>query len=173
MKKEEKQLIVSNLTEQLKVNKHFYISDISGMDAASTQALRRECFNSDVKLVQVKNTLLKVAFENSEADYSELYNVLVGSSALMFTETGNAPAKLIKEFRKKNNGKPLFKAAYVEESAYLGEEHLETLVNIKSKEELLGDIVLLLQSPMQSLISALESGKNTIAGVVKTLSEKE
>ena len=152
MKREEKQVIIDNLTEQIKAHKHIYISDISELDAAATQELR-------------------VALDGLEADYNEIYSALTGSSAVMLSETGNAPAKLIKEFRK-NHDKPVLKAAFVEECAYVGENQLDALVSIKSKEELLGDIVLLLQSPMQKLISALESGKNTIGGVLKTLEDR-
>ena len=165
MKREEKQVIIDNLTEQIKAHKHIYISDISELDAAATQELRRACFKAGIKLIQVKNTLLRVALDGLEADYNEIYSALTGS------ETGNAPAKLIKEFRK-NHDKPVLKAAFVEECAYVGENQLDALVSIKSKEELLGDIVLLLQSPMQKLISALESGKNTIGGVLKTLEDR-
>ena len=169
MKREEKQVIIDNLTEQIKAHKHIYISDISELDAAATQELRRACFKAGIKLIQVKNTLLRVALDGLEADYNEIYSALTGSSAVMLSETGNAPAKLIKEFRK---NKPVLKAAFVEECAYVGENQLDALVSIKSKEELLGDIVLLLQSPMQKLISALESGKNTIGGVLKTLEDR-
>ena len=158
MKREEKQVIIDNLTEQIKAHKHIYISDISELDAAATQELRRACFKAGIKLIQV-------------ADYTEIYSALTGSCAVMLSETGNAPAKLIKEFRK-NHDKPVLKAAFVEECAYVGENQLDALVSIKSKEELLGDIVLLLQSPMQKLISALESGKNTIGGVLKTLEDR-
>ena len=171
MKREEKQVIIDNLTEQIKAHKHIYISDISELDAAATQELRRACFKAGIKLIQVKNTLLRVALDGLEADYIEIYSALTGSSAVMLSETGNAPAKLIKEFRK-NHDKPVLKAAFVEECAYVGENQLDALVSIKSKEELLGDIVLLLQSPMQKLISALESGKNTIGGVLKTLEDR-
>ena len=171
MKREEKQVIIDNLTEQIKAHKHIYISDISELDAAATQELRRACFKAGIKLIQVKNTLLRVALDGLEAAYNEIYSALTGSSAVMLSETGNAPAKLIKEFRK-NHDKPVLKAAFVEECAYVGENQLDALVSIKSKEELLGDIVLLLQSPMQKLISALESGKNTIGGVLKTLEDR-
>lgn len=171
MKREEKQVIIDNLTEQIKAHKHIYISDISELDAATTQELRRACFKAGIKLIQVKNTLLRVALDGLEVDYNEIYSALTGSSAVMLSETGNAPAKLIKEFRK-NHDKPVLKAAFVEECAYVGENQLDALVSIKSKEELLGDIVLLLQSPMQKLISALESGKNTIGGVLKTLEDR-
>ncbi|MDE6451218.1 MAG: 50S ribosomal protein L10 [Odoribacter sp.] len=171
MKREEKQVIIDNLTEQIKAHKHIYISDISELDAAATQELRKACFDANIKLIQVKNTLLRVALNALDADYKEIYGVLKGSSAVMLSETGNAPAKLIKEFRKSHD-KPVLKAAFVEECAYVGENQLEALVSIKSKEELLGEIVSLLQSPMQKLISALESGKNTIGGVLKTLEDR-
>lgn len=171
MKREEKQVIIDNLTEQIKAYKHLYISDISELDAEATQELRKECFNAGIKLIQVKNTLLRVALDGLEANYEEMYSVLAGSSAVMLSETGNAPAKLIKEFRKSHD-KPVFKAAYVEESVYVGENQLDALVSIKSKEELLGDIILLLQSPMQNLMASLESGKNTIGGVLKTLEDR-
>lgn len=171
MKREEKQVIVENLTEQIQSYKHFYISDISELNAEATQKLRSECFKAGIKLIQVKNTLLKVALDGLENNYEELYDSLAGSSAIMLSETGNAPAKLIKEFRKSHD-KPVLKAAYVEECIYVGENQLESLISVKSKEELLGDIVLLLQSPMQKLLSALESGKNTIGGVLKTLEDR-
>ncbi len=171
MKREEKQVIIDNLTEQIKAHKHIYISDISELDAVATQELRKACYDANIKLIQVKNTLLRVALDGLDTDYNEIYSVLKGSSAVMLSETGNAPAKLIKEFRKSHD-KPVLKAAFVEECAYVGENQLDALVSIKSKEELLGDIVLLLQSPMQKLISALESGKNTIGGVLKTLEDR-
>ena len=171
MKREEKQVIIDNLTEQIKAHKHIYISDISELDAVATQELRKACYDANIKLIQVKNTLLRVALEGLDTDYNEIYSVLKGSSAVMLSETGNAPAKLIKEFRKSHD-KPVLKAAFVEECAYVGESQLDALVSIKSKEELLGDIVLLLQSPMQKLISALESGKNTIGGALKTLEDR-
>lgn len=171
MKREEKQVIIDNLTEQIKAHKHIYISDISELDAVATQELRKACYDANIKLIQVKNTLLRVALEGLDTDYNEIYSVLKGSSAVMLSETGNAPAKLIKEFRNSHD-KPVLKAAFVEECAYVGESQLDALVSIKSKEELLGDIVLLLQSPMQKLISALESGKNTIGGVLKTLEDR-
>ena len=120
MKREEKQVIIDNLTEQIKAHKHIYISDISELDAAATQELRRACFKAGIKLIQVKNTLLRVALDGLEADYNEIYSALTGSSAVMLSETGNAPAKLIKEFRKKHD-KPVLKAAFVEECAYVGE----------------------------------------------------
>ena len=171
MRKEEKQVIIDSLTEQIKAYKHIYISDISELDAVGTQDLRKACYEADIKLVQVKNTLLKVALDGLEADYSEMYSVLKGSSAIMLTEVGNAPAKLIKEFRKTHD-KPVLKAAFVEECVYVGENQLEALISVKSKDELLGDVLLLLQSPIQKLVSALESGKNSIGGVLKTLEDR-
>jgi len=171
MKKEEKQVIINYLTEQIKANKYLYVSDISELDAADTQALRKACFQSDVKLIQVKNTLLKLALKNTDTDYSELFDSIVGSSAIMLSDTGNKPAKVIKAFRAKHD-KPVLRSAYVEECVYIGDDQLEALVNVKSKEELLGDIITLLQSPMQKLISSLESGKNTVTGVLKTLEER-
>ena len=128
MKREEKQVIIDNLTEQIKAHKHIYISDISELDAAATQELRRACFKAGIKLIQVKNTLLRVALDGLEADYNEIYSALTGSSAVMLSETGNAPAKLIKEFRK-NHDKPVLKAAFVEECAYVGENQLDALVS--------------------------------------------
>ena len=159
MKKEDKKVVIETLTEQVNSYKHLYVSDISGLDAVDTQALRRACFDANIKLVQVNN-------------YEEIFSALKGDSAIMLCDTGNGPAKLIKEFRKTKD-KPVFKAAFVEECAYVGEDQLESLISIKSKEELLADIIAMLQAPMQNVISALQSGQNTIAGVVKTLSEKE
>ncbi|MDQ2178235.1 MULTISPECIES: 50S ribosomal protein L10 [Marinifilum] len=172
MKKEQKIQIIDSLTEEINASNHFYLTDISEMNAEDTSALRRACFEKDIKLVVVKNTLLKIALEKAEGEFEGLDNVLKGATSLMLTETGNLPAKLIKEFRKEHD-KPILKAAYVEESLYIGDNELEALTTIKSKEELIGDIVALLQSPIKNVVSSLESGKNILAGVVKTLSEKE
>nr|WP_320120575.1 50S ribosomal protein L10 [uncultured Marinifilum sp.] len=172
MKREEKIQIIDSLTEEINASNHFYLTDISEMNAEDTSALRRACFEKDIKLIVVKNTLLRIALEKAEGEFDGLTDVLKGATSLMLTETGNLPAKLIKEFRK-GNDKPILKAAYVEESLYLGDNELEALTTIKSKEELIGDIVALLQSPIKNVISSLESGKNILAGVVKTLSEKE
>ncbi|MCT4603960.1 MAG: 50S ribosomal protein L10 [Marinifilum sp.] len=172
MKKEQKIQIIDSLTEEINASNHFYLTDISEMNAEDTSALRRACFEKDIKLVVVKNTLLKIALEKAEGEFEGLDNVLKGATSLMLTETGNLPAKLIKEFRKEHD-KPILKAAYVEESLYVGDNELEALTTIKSKEELIGDIVALLQSPIKNVVSSLESGKNILAGVVKTLSEKE
>ncbi|MFC2104726.1 50S ribosomal protein L10 [Bacteroidota bacterium] len=171
MKREEKDIIVNNLVDQLNESPHFYLTDASELNAEATSLLRRKCFESKIKMMVVKNTLLKRALDKVEQNVDELYDVLKGATAIMFTETGNAPAKLIKEFRKKFQ-KPLIKAAFVEESIYIGDDQLENLVNVKSKEELLGDLIGLLQSPMKTVISQLKSGNNILSGVVKTLSEK-
>jgi large subunit ribosomal protein L10 len=172
MTREEKSKVIENLTAQLSENPIIYLADISTLNANSTSNLRRACFKAGVKLEVVKNTLLAKAMEISDKDFGDLSETLVGNTSIMFSETGNAPAKVIKEFRKKSD-KPLLKGAYVEESVYVGDDQLDNLVNIKSKEELLGDIIGLLQSPAKNVISALKSGGNTIAGIVKTLSEKE
>ena len=172
MRREEKDAIIENIVEQIDVNNHFYLTDIGGLNAEDTSNLRRECFKKDIKLVVVKNTLLQKAFEKTEGKYDELFDVLKGPTAVMFTEQGNAPAKLIKEFRK-GKEKPLLKAAFVEDTAYIGEDQLEILVAIKSREELIGDIVLLLQSPAKSVISSLKSGGSVLHGVLETLANKE
>lgn len=175
MKRSEKQTIIDSLVQEINSYSHFYLTDIAGLNSEKSSDLRRTCFQKDVKLIVVKNTLLKRALEASEKNADELYVALKGNTSLMFSNTGNAPAKLIQEFRKKNKKleKPLFKAAYVEECVYVGENQLEALVNVKSKEELVGDIIALLQSPAKNVISALQSGGQTIVGVLKTLSEKE
>ncbi|MDX9929739.1 MAG: 50S ribosomal protein L10 [Bacteroidales bacterium] len=171
MRREEKNEIINRLAENLSQFSHFYLTDIAQLNAADTSALRRKCFDKEIKLVVVKNTLLKRVFEQSGKNLEELYEVLNGSTSVMFSNTGNAPAKLIKEFRKKND-KPLLKGAYVEESVYLGDNMLDALVSLKSKDELIGDIIMLLQSPARNVISALQSGGNKIHGVLETLSKK-
>jgi len=168
----EKEQIVNNLVENIKSTTHFYLADISGLNAEETTDLRRQCFENDLKLVVVKNTLLKRAFDQMDFSAGELEDILEGPTSLILTEKGNTPAKIIKEFRKKKD-KPLLKGAYVEESIYIGDEKLEDLSKIKSKEELLGDLILQLQSPINNVISSLNSGSHILAGVVKTLSEKE
>jgi len=173
MNKNEKQLMIDDLSKRLDDNNVIYITDISDLDAVATSALRRQCFAKNIKLSVVKNTLLKKAMENVQGkNFTELYDILPGPTAIMLSDTGNLPAKLIKDFRKKND-KPILKGAFVEESVYVGDDQLNSLVDIKSKDELLGEIVGLLQSPAKNVISALSSSKNTIAGLVKTLSEKE
>ena len=173
MQKELKASIVGELTETLSNAGVFYITDTADLDAESISNLRRVCFKSDIQLRVVKNTLLRKAFEQVEdRDYSEFYDLLKGPTALMISEVGNAPAKVIKDFRKKND-KPILKGAWVEEAIYIGDDQVESLVNIKSKEELIGDVIALLQSPAKNVISALQSGGATIAGVVKTLQDRE
>jgi len=171
MKREEKDIIVNNLVEQLKASPNFYLTDTSALDAAATSLLRRKCFDNRIKMAVVKNTLLKRALEQTEYQVEELYGTLKGTTAIMFTEVANVPARMIQEFRKKFE-KPLIKAAYVAESIYIGDEQLEALANIKSKEELLGDLIGLLQSPMKTVISQLKSGNNILTGVLKTLENK-
>jgi large subunit ribosomal protein L10 len=173
MNKDEKQLMINDLSKRLDDNNVIYIADISDLDAVATSALRRQCFAKNIKLSVVKNTLLKKAMENVQGkDFTELYDILPGPTAIMLSDTGNLPAKLIKDFRKKND-KPVLKGAFVEESVYIGDDQLNSLVDIKSKDELIGEIIGLLQSPAKNVISALTSSKSTIAGLVKTLSEKE
>lgn len=172
MKRTDKEVIINDLQEQINSYSHFYLTDISGLNAEDTSDLRRLCFKQDVKLVVAKNTLFRKALESSEKNAEELYDALNGNTTVMFTETGNAPAKLIKDFRKKHD-RPILKAAFVEEAVYMGENQLETLVTVKSKDELLADVVALLQSPMKTLLSQLQSGGNTIHGVLETLKERE
>ena len=172
MKREDKDNIISNLTESINHSKHFYLTDTSELNAESTSQLRRKCFEQDIRLLVVKNTLLRKALEKCSENFEELYGVLKNSTSIMFSEKGNVPARLIKEFRKTLD-RPLLKAAYVEESFYIGDDQLDTLARIKTKEEVIGDVILLLQSPAQNLLSALQSSKQKLAGIVKTLSEKE
>ncbi len=171
MKKEDKSLIIEQIKETIGAYAHFYIADIGGLNSAKSSNLRRLCDKKDVKLVVVKNTLLRKALESLESDYSQLFDVLKGETSIMFSNSGNEPAKIIKEFSK-GNEKPVLKAAYVEESFYIGANQLETLVSIKSKNELIGDIVSLLQSPAKNVVSALQSGGSTIHGVLQTLAER-
>lgn len=173
MKKEEKQVMIDDLSKRLDENNIIYIADISSLDAVATSSLRRQCFAKNIKLSVVKNTLLKKAMENVQGkDLTELYDILPGPTAIMLSDTGNLPAKLIKDFRKKSD-KPVLKGAFVEESIYIGDDQLNLLADIKSKDELIGDVIGLLQSPAKNVISALTSSKAKIAGLVKTLSEKE
>ena len=172
MTREEKATVIEDLTSQLGNSSTIYLADISGLDAGTTSDLRRACFKANVKLAVVKNTLLAKAMEASEKEFGELPEVLKGNTSLMFSEVGNAPAKLIKTFRKKAD-KPLLKGAFVEEAIYIGDDNLDTLVSIKSKEEMIGEIIGLLQSPAKNVISGLKSGGSKLSGILKTLSEKE
>ena len=171
MTREEKSQVIEVLTTQLTEGNIIYLADISGLNALDTSNLRRACFKANVKLAVVKNTLLEKAMEKSDKDFGELPETLKGNTSLMFSEVGNAPAKVIKEFRKKSN-KPVLKGAYVEQAIYVGDDQLDALVNIKSKEELIGDIITLLQSPAKNVISALRSSGQKLSGILTTLSEK-
>jgi large subunit ribosomal protein L10 len=171
MTREEKSQVIQDLTATLANTNTIYLADISGLDATSTSNLRRACFKANVKLAVVKNTLLSKAMEASDKDFGELPDVLKGNTSIMIAEASNAPAKVIKEFRKKSD-KPVLKGAFVEESIYIGDDQLDTLVNIKSKEELIGDIISILQSPAKNVISALQSSGQKLSGILTTLSEK-
>jgi large subunit ribosomal protein L10 len=172
MTREEKSQVIEELTAQLADNSNIYLADISGLNASSTSDLRRACFKANITLSVVKNTLLEKAMEASEKDFGDLSTVLKGNTSVMYSETGNAPAKVIKAFRKKSD-KPLLKGAFIEEAVYLGDDQLDALVEIKSREELIGDIITLLQSPAKNVVSALQSGGGKLSGILKTLSEKE
>lgn len=171
MKSSEKKVIIEKLTEQINKFNHFYLTDISGLKAGATSELRRRCFKQEIKLVMVKNTLLRKALENSGKDASALYDILKGNTSVMFSDVGNEPAKLIRDFKKVHKT-TLLKGAFVEESVYIGDDQLDSLINVKSKNELVADLVALLQSPMQTLLSQLQSGGTIIHGVLKTLEEK-
>ena len=172
MTREEKEKEIQVLQETVSGSNILYLSDISGVDAETTSKLRRLCHKNGIKLQVVKNTLLKKAMENSERDFEPFYETLKGNTSIMISEVGNAPAKLIKEFRKKEE-RPILKGAFIDEAFYIGDEHLEVLSTLKSKEELIGEIITILQSPAKNVISSLQSGKNTIAGLVKALGERE
>ncbi|MCM4153903.1 50S ribosomal protein L10 [Arenibacter sp. N53] len=171
MTREEKLNVIQDLTAQLGDSSTIYLADISGLNAETTSALRRACYKADIKLAVVKNTLLAKAMEASDKDFGELPTVLKGNTSLMFSDTGNAPAKLIKTFRKKSN-KPLLKGAYIAEAIYVGDDQLDALESIKSKDEMVGEIIGLLQSPAKNVISGLKSGGGKLAGILKTLSER-
>jgi len=173
MKKEDKALIIDKIAQLLKEYPNFYLVETAGLNAEKTSALRRECAKADVKLLVVKNTLLHKALERLEGDYTELYPALAGPTSLMCTQVANAPAKLIKDFVKKDDVLPAFKAAYVEETVYFGADQLDTLATIKSKSELIADVVALLQSPAKNVVSALQGGANKLHGILETLSQKE
>ncbi|MBE7652267.1 50S ribosomal protein L10 [Tenacibaculum finnmarkense genomovar finnmarkense] len=171
MTREDKLQVIQDLTARLAATNTIYLADISGLDAVTTSNLRRACFKANVELAVIKNSLLSKAMEASDKDFGDLPAVLKGNTSMMISEVSNAPAKVIKEFRKKSE-KPLLKGAFVEESVYVGDDQLDALVNIKSREELIGDIISLLQSPAKNVVSALQSGGNKLSGILKTLSEK-
>ena len=171
MKKEDKVNSIAHIGDVIKEYAHFYLVDVTAMNAAATNAMRAKCYKQEVKMLVVKNTLLKKAFEAAEVDYSPLYSCLKGTTALLLSNTANAPAKLIKDVAGKAEV-PALKGAYAEESFYVGAEQLDALINIKSKNELIAEVVALLQSPIKNVVSALQSGGNTIHGVLKTLGER-
>jgi len=171
MTKEEKVLEIESLTTRLKDVKNLYITDIAGLNAMETSNLRRMCFKAGIKLSVVKNTLLERAMTSSGKDFGELKDLLKGNTSLMFSESGNGPAKIIKDFRKKSD-KPILKGAFIEETVYIGDDKINQLVAIKSKEEVIGDIISILQSPAKNLISALKSGGGKVSGILKSLSER-
>jgi large subunit ribosomal protein L10 len=173
MRREEKNAVIDSLAEQINQYPHFYITDTSNLNAAATSNLRRKCFEKNIKMVVVKNTLLIKALERSEkTDFTPIYDSLKGVTSVMFTDSGSVPAKLIKDFRRTSD-RPLLKAAFVEESFYVGDNQLTALATLKTKNELIADVVAILQSPAKTVISQLQSGRNILAGVVKTLGERE
>ena len=171
MRKEDKQVLIDSMLSELQACPNFYLTDVSDLNAEKTSQLRRQCFNSGVKMIVVKNALLHKAMQQMEKDYEGLYDVLKGSTALMLCETGNAPAKLIKNFRKTSD-RPILKGAFIEECCYIGDDMIDALCNIKSKNDLIADVIALLQSPMKNVISALQSGGQKLSGVLETLSER-
>ncbi len=172
MIKEHKGTLINDIVSSINEYSHFYVAEAGGLNAEVSSNLRRECFKREVKMVMVKNTIFRKALEQAEGDFEDIYGTLKGTTAVLFSNTGNVPAKLIREFSKANE-KPTLKGAYVEESLYVGADQLEILCNIKSKDELLGDVIGLLQSPMKNVVSALQSGGSTIHGLLQTIAEKE
>ncbi len=173
MRKEDKAVLIDKIKDTIAQYSCVYLTSTTDLNAEKTTDLRRAAFKAEVKMMVVKNSLLKKAMEQSDIDYSGLYPAMVGNTTLMLSNTGNAPAKLIKEFRKKKETQPALKAAFVEETVYMGEESLETLATIKSKNELIADVVALLQLPAKNVVSALQSGGNKLHGILETLSKKE
>jgi large subunit ribosomal protein L10 len=171
MTREEKSRVIEDLTAQLASSNVVYIADISNLNAETTSNLRRACYKAGIQLNVVKNTLLEKAMKASDNDYGDLPSVLKGNTSIMIAEAGNGPAKIIKEFRKKSD-RPILKGAYIDSAVFIGDNQLDALVAIKSKEEVIGDIIMLLQSPAKNVVSALKSGGGKIAGIVKTLSER-
>ena len=171
MRKEDKQVLIDSILSELQACPNFYLTDVSDLNAEKTSQLRRQCFNSGVKMIVVKNALLHKAMQQMDKDYEGLYDVLKGSTALMLCETGNAPAKLIKNFRKTSD-RPILKGAFIEECCYIGDDMVDALCNIKSKNDLIADVIALLQSPMKNVISGLQSGGHKLSGILETLSER-
>ena len=171
MRKEDKKIIIDSILAELQACPNFYLTDISDLNAEKTSQLRRQCFNSGIKMLVVKNTLLHKAMQQMGKEYNDLYEVLNGQTALMLCETGNAPAKLINNFRQKSD-RPILKGAFIEECCYLGDDMVDALCNIKSKNDLIADVIALLQSPIKNVISGLQSGGHKLSGILETLSEK-
>jgi large subunit ribosomal protein L10 len=171
MKKDEKNQFIDALAEKLNRVNTFYLADISNLNVETSNKLRRLCFKRNIQVEMVKNTLLKKAMEKTGKNFEEFYNILKGSTSIMFSDVANDPAKLIREFRR-TSLKPVLKGAYVQETIYLGDNQLDSLISIKSRNELIGDVISLLQSPLRNVLSALQSGGNKLSGIVKTLSEK-
>lgn len=172
MNKEEKHDLVIALADQMKEYGNFYITDTSNLTVAKINNIRRKCFESDITIQVAKNSLIKKAMEASEGDFTAIYDVLKGSSSILFSKSATAPAKLIKQLRKSGSEKPIIKAAYIDSAIFIGDNQLDTLINLKSKEQLIGEVIGLLQSPAKNVVSALQSGGNILAGVVKTLQER-
>ena len=172
MTKEEKLNEIKTLSKDLSETPNFYLADIAGLDSKSTLDLRRACFKSNIRLSVVKNTLLKKAMEDSGKEFGDLKTTLKGNTSVMFSEKGNIPAKLIKDFRKKFD-KPVLKGAFVEESIYIGDDKINVLADLKSKDEIIGEIMTLLMSPINNVLLSLKSGSNKISGIIKKLSEKQ
>ena len=171
MRKEDKNIVIDSILSELQACPNFYLTDVSDLNAEKTSQLRRQCFNSGIKMLVVKNALFQKAMQQMGKDYDNLYDVLKGSTAVMFCETGNAPAKLIKNFRKTSD-RPILKGAFIEECCYVGDNMIDALCNIKSKNDLIADVIALLQSPAKNVISALQSGGHKLSGILETLSEK-
>ena len=172
MTRTEKDQLIDELVQMLTEKNVVYLTDASGLDSEATTSLRRECFKKDINVRVVKNTLLRKAMERTEGrEYTDLYEVLKGQTALLVGDVGNAPARVLKEFRKKHD-MPVLKGAYVEEATYLGDNNLEALTNLKSKEELVSEVIALLQSPMKTVVGSLNSGGTTLSGLVKALQER-
>lgn len=172
MTREEKNKEIENLVERLEGSDVLYITDIAGLDAVQTSNLRRTAFKAGIQLNVVKNTLLKKAMERSSKDFEALYPTLKGSTSIMMAEAGNAPARMIEDLRKKKQEKPVLKGAYIEEAVFIGDDQLKTLSSLKSKEELVADIIALLQSPAKNVISGLNGAGGKLAGLLKTLEER-
>ena len=171
MRKDHKHVIIDSILAELQACPNFYLTDVSDLNAEKTSQLRRQCFNSGIKMLVVKNTLLHKAMQQMDKDYNDLYEVLNCQTAVMLCETGNAPAKLIKNFRQKND-RPILKGAFIEECCYIGDNMVDALCNVKSKNDLIADVIALLQSPMKNIISGLQSGGHKLSGILETLSEK-